>query len=127
MSPAVRSRGTRAVVMIPVQVHPHVYVSALRPRPYADSGMSLIPIARVRPNGLTAGGRATQLTQGTPSAGVGFSSSAARGAAPRGEGAPAPPAPGLPAPAVGIEGWEAGPRETPTGPPLSPFFPPIVR
>jgi hypothetical protein len=71
-----------------VQVHPHVYVSAQVPAHYADSGMSLIPIARVRPIGLTAddkivqlAGVVAQLTQGTPSAVIGFSSSAGGGAA----------------------------------------------
>lgn len=70
-----------------MQVHPHVYVSAQVPAHYADSGMSLIPIVRVRPNGLTAddhdgqfAGSVTQLTQGTPSAVMGFSSSAGGGA-----------------------------------------------
>ena|SRR5438477_8086337 len=104
MSPAVRSRGTRAVVMIPVQVHPHVYVSAPGSRPYADSGMSLIPIARVRPNGLTAGGRVAQLTQGTPSAVIGFSS-AAGGAVAADVVPAAAPAPLLLAPSFELEGW----------------------
>lgn len=70
-----------------MQVHPHVYVSAQVAAHYADSGMSLIPIARVRPNGLTAddvevqlAGVVTQLTQGTPSAVIGFSASAGGGA-----------------------------------------------
>ncbi|VVJ15933.1 Uncharacterised protein [Amycolatopsis camponoti] len=42
-------------------MHPHMYVSAQAPGPYAIPGMSLIPIARVRPNGLTAGGHACKL------------------------------------------------------------------
>lgn len=70
-----------------MQVHPHVYVSAQVPAHYADSGMSLIPITRVRPIGLTADDKivqladvVAQLTQGTPSAVIGFSSSAGGGA-----------------------------------------------
>jgi len=87
-----------------LRVHPHVYESGQTGNHYAISGDEFHTDSTLGPNGLTHLGRVGQLTQGTPSAVIGLSSSATGGGAGCCDVAPAAAPLPVPVP-VAFEAW----------------------